>query len=344
MKKLILSIFLCGTVLSASAQVPSYVPSNGLSGWWSFSGNANDESGNGNNGTVNGAKSTVDRNGNANKAYDFDGKANFIEVPTSISLNLDKDFTISSWFNADSMYDVPGTVKMILCKHRTGIDNDGYALGIWNNNQSTSIRGMVNFSAAPNFTTDTYPKDSSGDVVTNKWYHLLVTYTLSNGDLKYYLNGSLIDSKIINFTISSNSLNVIIGAEFFPSGTDGNNFFNGKIDDIGIWNRALDSQEINNLFNGVYTSNVQNGYSKSSISVYPNPAKDRFVIDFGNSSNVAEYDINIFDVTGKSVYNSKINKSVETIDLNTWTGKGIYFIKIYDKQSQQIENRKIVIQ
>jgi hypothetical protein len=90
MKKLIVSIFLSGSVLSASAQVPSYVPSNGLSGWWSFSGNANDESGNGNNGTVNGAKSTVDRNGNANKAYDFDGKSNFIEVPTSISLNLDK--------------------------------------------------------------------------------------------------------------------------------------------------------------------------------------------------------------------------------------------------------------
>jgi hypothetical protein len=68
------------------------------------------------------------------------------------------------------------------------------------------------------------------------------------------------------------------------------------------------------------------------------------VIDFGNSSNVAGYDINIFDVAGKLVYNTKINKSVETIDLNTWTGKGIYFIKIYDNQSQQIENRKVVIQ
>jgi hypothetical protein len=35
------------------AQVPSYVPTNGLVGWWPFNGNANDESGNGNNGTVN---------------------------------------------------------------------------------------------------------------------------------------------------------------------------------------------------------------------------------------------------------------------------------------------------
>ena len=80
------------------------------------------------------------------------------------------------------------------------------------------------------------------------------------------------------------------------------------------------------------------------IKVYPNPAKDYLVIDFGNYTSMAGYEINILDVTGKSVYSSAINKASETIDLNTWTGKGVYFIKIYDKQSQQIENRKIVIQ
>lgn len=80
------------------------------------------------------------------------------------------------------------------------------------------------------------------------------------------------------------------------------------------------------------------------IKVYPNPAKDYLVIDFGNYASMAGYSITIFDVAGKSVYSSAINKASETIDLNTWTGKGVYFIKIYDKQSQQIENRKIVIQ
>jgi hypothetical protein len=63
------------TTLSV-AQIPSYVPTSGLVGWWPFNGNANDESGNGNNGTVNGATLTSDRNGNANKAYNFDGGIN----------------------------------------------------------------------------------------------------------------------------------------------------------------------------------------------------------------------------------------------------------------------------
>ena len=52
MKKIILSLFLLGTLLSANAQLPGYVPSSGLVGWYPFNGNANDESGNGRDGTV----------------------------------------------------------------------------------------------------------------------------------------------------------------------------------------------------------------------------------------------------------------------------------------------------
>ena len=56
---------------SVEAQVPGYVPTDGLVGYWGFNGNANDESGNGNDGTVNGATPTEDRFGNANSAYDL---------------------------------------------------------------------------------------------------------------------------------------------------------------------------------------------------------------------------------------------------------------------------------
>ena len=58
MKRLILSLLLLASFAVGFAQVPSYVPSNGLVGWWPFNGNANDESGNGNNGVVNGATLT----------------------------------------------------------------------------------------------------------------------------------------------------------------------------------------------------------------------------------------------------------------------------------------------
>jgi hypothetical protein len=72
MKKqlLFLSLFAINVL---TAQIPSYVPTNGLVGYWPFNGNANDISGNGNNGTVNGATLTTDRFGNTNSAYSFDG-------------------------------------------------------------------------------------------------------------------------------------------------------------------------------------------------------------------------------------------------------------------------------
>ena len=58
--------------VSLAAQVPSYVPTDGLVAWYPFNGNANDESGNGNNGSVSGASITSDRNGNQS-AFHFNG-------------------------------------------------------------------------------------------------------------------------------------------------------------------------------------------------------------------------------------------------------------------------------
>jgi hypothetical protein len=86
MKKLFTLTFLSIFGLTF-AQVPSYVPTNGLVGWWPFNGNANDESGNGNNGTVNGATLTTDRNGVANSAYSFDGVNDYIDVGNANVLN-----------------------------------------------------------------------------------------------------------------------------------------------------------------------------------------------------------------------------------------------------------------
>jgi len=84
---------------SLVAQIPSYVPTNGLVGYWPFNGNANDESGNGNHGTVNGATLTTDRNGNANSAFSFDGVDDWI---LANSILLSNDFTINFLINASN--------------------------------------------------------------------------------------------------------------------------------------------------------------------------------------------------------------------------------------------------
>ena len=67
--------------------------------YYPFNGNSIDESGNGNDGTVNGATLTIDRFGNANGAYSFDGVNDYIEVINSVSLNPDTQITMSAWVN-----------------------------------------------------------------------------------------------------------------------------------------------------------------------------------------------------------------------------------------------------
>ena len=79
MKK-IYTIAIILVVLITNAQVPSYVPSNGLVAYYPFNGNANEEIGKVNNGTVTGATLASDINGIAKSAYNFNGVAAGIEM------------------------------------------------------------------------------------------------------------------------------------------------------------------------------------------------------------------------------------------------------------------------
>jgi hypothetical protein len=233
-----------------SQSVPSYVPTNGLVGWWGFNGNAQDGSGNGNHGTVNGATLTTDRFGNQNGAYDFDG-INFthIEIPSDSSLDLVNDFSISCWFNSNLMYNQPATVRSILMKAGDGVGMpNGYTYGIWGGIAGTNSQvGVVNFQAQPHYTSITYPNNSSGHVSINTWYNYIVTYTKNDSTLKYYINNVVVDVKHLNFNIGFNNNPLWIGSQ--PSIYSSTKTFDGKIDDIGIWNRALTQQEITNLYN-----------------------------------------------------------------------------------------------
>ena len=81
------------------AQVPSYVPTNGLVGWWPFTGNANDISGNNLNGTATGATLTTDRFGNATSAYNFVNTGQYINFFSSNTW-MQGSYSISFWFNS----------------------------------------------------------------------------------------------------------------------------------------------------------------------------------------------------------------------------------------------------
>ena len=234
MKKNIFCFLLCFlSIGSLIAQVPSYVPTSGLLGWWPFNGNALDISGNANNGTVNGATLTTDRFGNVNSSFNFDGVNDFIQLQCPVVNNA---ITISLWAydlggypNAFSIN--PRYVSAEFCDGSFALVNNIYdpPYGLFfSRNRGTQPADIFSNS------TPTYNIDQ----------HIVFTYNGSVG--KFYINGNLISS-VSNVGTISTSSNLYFGKSGCPSGqmVDA---FKGKLDDIGIWNRALTQQEVTNLY------------------------------------------------------------------------------------------------
>ncbi|MFN5628057.1 MAG: LamG-like jellyroll fold domain-containing protein [Bacteroidota bacterium] len=248
---LLTAVAMLGLTAATMAQVPNYVPTNGLVGWWPFNGNANDESGNGNNGTVNGATPTTDRNGNVAQAYSFNGSSN-ISVPHSNNLLVGNAMTMSMWFKQNTM---GNTINYILQKGTGGgCTTTGYYVGIDYN------FGIVpNGAKGLNYGINSVCAGISTDTLINNviWHSMIIVYAPPTGN-KIYIDGVLTNpnfSACNTCTISNSNNPLIIGA-FNGAGNIANpQNWNGLIDDIGIWNRALTQQEIIDLFNSVNCAN-----------------------------------------------------------------------------------------
>ncbi len=247
MKKVMLIALAVGLSLTANvwAQVPNYVPTNGLVGYWPFNGNANDESGNGNNGTVNGATLSADRFGNANKAYSFDGVDDYITINNTVGNFGTSDFTISLWYLANNL----NASHLINKRYNESCGNwwefrkEGFAV---DQNSCINLLDQI-FSVQPNVA---------------QWYNELIVR--QGNSTKHFVNGILVDSynSVIIHNIN-NSNNVTIGCVLNPISGIGQKH-NGKIDDIGIWNRALSECEIQDLYNSQLGS-----FSNANVSINP---------------------------------------------------------------------------
>ncbi len=234
--------------------LPSYLPSNGLVGYWPFNGNANDESGNGNNGTVNGATLTTDRNGNANSAFGFDGQDDFIEIPYDNSFNTIENITISTWININDWCtpNVNG-VKFfpILVQYNNGNANPtAYGnFGI----QLTEVGLNYFYLNSNNFD---FQNSSPNYWMISQWVNIVVT--VEGGVGNWYINGMHMQTIYGQyFGGSMSGLPILIGKQSpVPGFGSGSIYANGLLDDIAIYNRALTQEEIIALYNGTTNSPI----------------------------------------------------------------------------------------
>ena len=225
--KYILPIFL---VISQVlfAQIPSYVPVAGLQCYYPFNGNGNDASTLNNHLTNNGAVLTTDRFGNTDAAYNFNGSTQYLIRNTpSFTFNPSSTFTVSLWHNRNT-----SSVVGIPIMHATNAAGNF----IW-----IFQTGATNMQFGTNKQQSAWIWAQSTST-TNVWTHIVLVYNA--GAMTLYKDNVAVATGTFNHTgVTSATLPLYIGRGI------GGSYFNGKIDDIGIWNRCLSACEINDLFN-----------------------------------------------------------------------------------------------
>jgi hypothetical protein len=299
-------------ILSANiiySQVPNYVPINGLVGWWPFNGNANDESGNGNNGTVNGAALTLDRFNNTNSAFNFDGLDDYIQGLNPLS-NLTSNYSISCYVNISSWQ---GGLFIHVGIDQNAFTRNGFGFGYGNTQAVFNGQNLLGLLSNVAWYQSGYQFSN-----LSTWYHIVIVRNLNT--LSYYVNGILVGSNLITTIVPpSNSL-------FFGSGSALYANFNGKLDDIGIWNRALTQTEITALYTSALSS--ESYTNTSSFQLYPNPAND--VVQFKSTEMVER--ISIYNALGQLVQENKTNSLEGAISIEH-LAQGSYFVKVNNQNT-----------
>jgi len=177
-----------------------------------------DLSGHGNDGTITG---TTDVAGKVDRARAFDG----IDDKIAATVSVGGQWTIALWVN---WQDGPNTYE-----HPIGLGT-GHDATFWFSGTT------VAFKTSDSSGSTVVDKGLSSSITTGVWYHLAATF--DGTTVTGYLNGvAQFSAAAPATTIRSNSIKI------GTSGSEFNNFFDGIIDEVLVYNRALSASEIAGL-------------------------------------------------------------------------------------------------
>ena len=233
---------------------------NGLVAYYNFNGgNLNDSSGHSNNIVFNSATLTSDRFGNPNNAFLFDGVSSYMRITNSASLNPNK-ITMYAIVKPLGFFQLTCHGNQILSKGYPYNINGFYQLNFF---PPANDAGGGVCSPTVDTTRESFsggygddipqgadagaPGTGSSDSVAiqkNQWY--TVVYTYDGNVANFYVNGALTSSipNVTPVTFTPNVLDLLIGKHENPSYPY---YFKGVIDEIRIYNRAINNQEVGYL-------------------------------------------------------------------------------------------------
>ena len=233
------------THLNATLNPPNL--SSGLVGHWSMDGkdliqNVFDSSSNGNNGYLVGftSTSTATVPGVIGQALKFDGSSQYVNLGNPTALKITGTaMTVGAWIKVNawpSATHYPGVVSKT---GNTSAPYGGYQLNLDNDSgHLASFCSGINIGGTWQSTCT-----ATTGYATGVWYHVFVTY--DGSAVRVYVNGVKDNSANYSGSVGDVSTSMSLGRnEAFPTGA----YFNGTLDDVRIYNRALSQAEITQLY------------------------------------------------------------------------------------------------
>lgn len=229
---------------------------NGLVAYYPFSGNANDNSQNSNNGIVYGAELTSDRNGVSNSAYLFDGSNDYLVVPADPTLSASTyQLGISLWVKINSFSNADNKEAFILEKAMNNGESSDWGVKYSDIDQNLSVEKLrfigTLFTPWGNGGGTNTVIGYWSDVIPrlDTWYHLVINHD-GQDKQEIFINGESAASTgngVNETSFWENNADLIIG-----KATNNSSYFAGIIDDIRIYNRTLNTNEVDSLYRSIH--------------------------------------------------------------------------------------------
>ena len=163
-------------------------------------------------------------------SINFDGSNDYLAGSDLGLPSSNNARSVSFWINADSV-----TTYGMMFSYGTSSSNSAFAIS-WDNANAKIIVGKYGGNAN---------SASSSTISTGSWNHIVVTFDGSS-TIKYYLNGSA------DGTATLSGINTVVN-EFriggYLNGWSGANFFDGKIDEVAVWNVELSASDVTSIYN-----------------------------------------------------------------------------------------------
>jgi hypothetical protein len=325
MRKLFYAILcLLGTLsgISANAQI-----SQGPVGHWKMDGNAFDSSGFNLHGTATGTTPDTGRTGRPNTALRFNGNS-FISIPYSPRYNSAEVSICATIKPTAFNYQSLCQMNMILMRgqmFKSGTFGlmfyDNAFDGGCSNFDTTKNVFAGNISTNTNVSAEQYWQYTP-QIQTNKWYTVVMTYDGSVA--RIYVNGVHKASNPVYVPLGASADGLYIGMNYMANGTSNAWGFNGLIDDITLYNRAISAGEAQAYHSSTALAVPGQVSSGNNIRISPNPVADFLNIEIDQA---AAGRMTISNSLGQTMVRQDLNSSLTRIPVAGWPA-GQYIIRI----------------